>query len=443
MEINHTDTVPAKTIKSSHPINLRSEMVQEIISHQPDFIEKWALMIFLFILFLLLVSTWFIKYPDIIEARAMLTAANAPKEIIPRQEGRLERLFFHNNDDVKKGDIIGWLESTASQRDVINLSIKLDSCLGLLTKENTTQLSAIFKSRYTNLGEIQQAYQQFSNAWQLYNDYTVNGFYAQKKKALESDVLNVDKTNQTLQKQKKIISQDISLAGESYKMNKTLADAKVETQEELRVQKSKFLNKQSALPQLEASVLANESQKRDKQNQLEQLNHDFSQQKIIFQQALMSLKSLVDDWKKKFLLESPVNGKLAFTIPLQENQYLRAGKIIGYINPDDSYFYAETNLSQTNFGKITTGLKVQLRFDAYPYQEVGYVAGTLSYVSKVPSDSGFLATIHLDHELITNSNHSIPYKNGLRAHALIITKNMRLIDRLYYSIVKSTSVGNK
>ncbi len=46
------------------------------------------------------------------------------------------------------------------------------------------------------------------------------------------------------------------------------------------------------------------------------------------------------------MLQAPVDGNIFFTIPLQENQLLPPGKLIGYINPDDSSFYAETYLPQ-------------------------------------------------------------------------------------------------
>jgi len=122
---------------------------------------------------------------------------------------------------------------------------------------------------------------------------------------------------------------------------------------------------------------------------------------------------------------------------------LQAGKLLGYINPIDSHFYAETTLPQYNFGKIDTGLSVQLRFDAYPYQEMGFVEGSIDYISNVPSDSGFLTTIRLHRGLVTNNNKRIPYKSRLKAQAIVITKTMKLAERLYYNMVKSTSIGKK
>lgn len=84
-------------------------------------------------------------------------------------------------------------------------------------------------------------------------------------------------------------------------------------------------------------------------------------------------------------------------------------------------------------------MRVQLRFDAYPYQEMGFVKGKLDYVSPIASDSGFLASVHLLNGLHTNLNRTIHYKTGLKSEALIITKDMRLLERMYYSVRKSIS----
>ena len=97
----------------------RSEVAQEIISRKPDFFERWSLLIFLILALLLVTGAWFIHYPDIIEASAVLTGDNAPKEIISRQSGRLTSLFVKNNQQVKQGDILGWLESNAATSEEI------------------------------------------------------------------------------------------------------------------------------------------------------------------------------------------------------------------------------------------------------------------------------------------------------------------------------------
>jgi hypothetical protein len=115
--------------------------------------------------------------------------------------------------------------------------------------------------------------------------------------------------------------------------------------------------------------------------------------------------------------------------------------LLRYINPPDAKYYAEIKLPQYNFGKVDTGMKVQLYFDAYPYQEVGFVRGILNYISNISADSTFLGAVSFEKGLTTNQNKPIQYKIGLKAKALIITKDMRLLQRFYYSVVKTTTLN--
>jgi len=447
MEEQTTDNFDEKEFLASRTLSTkvsqRSELAQEFISRRSGFIEQWSLIIFLGILLMLLVSTWFISYPDIIEARAVLTAENAPKEIIPKQDGRLVKLFIQNNEEVKRNQTIGWIESTASHEEITQLSSQLDSSIIWINSDEPDKVFKLFNKKYSNLGEIQPEYQQFIASWQLFNDYLVNGFFLKKKQKLEGDILTLKGMRKTIDNQKNLMEQDVKLARESFNANKSLFEKSVLSNEEYRNAQSRYVNKEMLLPQLEASILSNETQIRDKSKEIEQINHDIIQQKVVFQQALQSLKSVTNDWIRKYVILAPIDGKVSFTVSMQENKLLQAGRVLGYINPSESRFYVETHLSQNNFGKMDTGLNVQLRFDAYPYQELGFIEGKLKYISNVPSDSGFLANIELNKGLVTNNNNKIPYKNGLKANAIIITKEMRLFQRLYYDLVKATSMGKK
>lgn len=424
-------------------IDRRSELSQELIDEKPGILERWALLFFAGVFVLLLAGAWFIRYPDIIEVRAKLTAVNAPKEIICRQEGRLVKLFAKNNDQVKEGQIIGLIGSIADSQEMLQLSIRLDSSLRLFDAGLYQQALHTCMTRYFNLGEIQREYGQFIGAALLFNDYILNGFFDTKEHTLQKDILALERTRASLFSQKALTEQLVEIAEENYKVKDALAKDRVLSKEEYRQEYSNYLNKQMSVPQLQISMLTAEMSVRSKQGELEQLRHDRRQQLVVFRQALLALKGNLDDWKRRYLIQAPVTGTVVFTLPVQENQVLDAGKVLGFVKPADSRIYFEANLSQHNFGKLDTGLAVQLRLEAYPYQESGYVPGRLSYISQVPSDSGFPATIQTDSRMITSNRRQIPYRNGLMANAVIITKDMRLLERLYQNALKSTSVGNK
>lgn len=415
-------------------IPIRSDEVHEIISKRSGFISRWALMIFLFILLLLISATWFIKYPDTIKADAILLAFNAPVEIIPRQDGKIEKLFVSNDQDVKKNESIAWIESTASHPNIIALSALLDSAVAYLSKNQTEKMSILFMDHFYNLGELQPAYQQFVNSKQQFNDYLINGYYFKRKKSLSQELFLLKRIKNTLQQKKELAQQDLLLTQESMDANNSLFNDKVISSEDLRQQKSKLVNKKLIIPELSNILLDNENLQKIKQKEIDELEHNIGQQKNIFQQELLTISSLINSWMMKYIIKAPLKGKIVFIIPLQENQFIQSEKSLGFINPEDSRYYAQVNLPQFNLGKVILGQKVQLRFDAYPYAEFGFLEGKIAYISTVPSDSGFLANIELPNTLITNYNREIQYRYGLKSQALIITRNVRLFQRFYYNL---------
>ena len=174
-------------------------------------------------------------------------------------------------------------------------------------------------------------------------------------------------------------------------------------------------------------------------SEITELENTIAQQKGIFEQALNTFKSQVDDWKKKYLLIAPINGKVAFAAFVQENQQLQANQTVCFINPGNSEYYAQIIIPQSNFGKVALGQQVLLKFPAYPFQEYGAVKGKIAFISHIPTDSGYLAKVVLTHGLLTNYKKQIQYRDGLVAQGEIITKDLRLLQRFYYGIVKQVN----
>jgi len=415
---------------------VHSEAMREIVSGRADFITRWGLLFFIVVIVVVLITSWFVQYPEIITTRAILIGTNAPREVLTREDGKLVRMFVRNNDNVKTGDILAWMESTADHRQVLQLSGHLDSILVRLRQNRPLNMAELIRLNLGSLGELQTGYQQFIAAYQQFMDYQPGGYYFKRAAVLRSDADGIEKTLANLEREKQMLLQDLALTEANYRADETLYVQKVVSQQENRDQQSKLLNKQLTIPKLTADILSSQMQQRDKQKEIASLDHDFSIQRTIFQQAAQTLQSTVEDWKRKYLITAAVGGKISLVYPVQENQFIRNGVLLGFINPVGSSFYAEVNLPQNNFGKVEAGQRVQLRFDAYPYNEFGHVNGRLEYISNIATDSGFVAYIRLPDGLVTNQHKSIQYKSGLKADAVIITREMRLMERLLYGLLK-------
>ena len=418
---------------------LRSNEVTELISKKPSFIARWGITLLFAIALVLLVITWFIRYPDIVPARAMLNSINAPKEIITKTPGKLIKLFAKEGQLVRKDELIGFIESTANHTEVIKLSEMLDTISTKIETQRTNEVPDFLARNYNNLGELQAGYQTFSQSLQQFTNYLNNGFYLRKKIMLLKDMNYLQRLHNEQMQQRALIEQDLLLTDTTFQANQRLKDQKVISAFDYRAEKSKLISKQLVLPQINSSIISNENQQHEKQKEIAELENQVQQQKNIFIQSLNTLKSLAEDWKKKYLLTAPIDGKVSFTSFLQENQELKAGQLICYINPENTSYYAEALIPQYNFGKVKTGQEVLLKFPAYPWQEFGSVKGRIEFISTVPSDSGYFAKLSFTNGLITNYKKSIQYRTGLTAEAEIITADLRLAERFINSLRKNTS----
>jgi len=438
--------MPAKTtqndkINFSSYEQLRGESFNEIVSRKPTFLARWALLLFAGILLLIVIISYFIYYPEIIATKAKLNSINAPKEIITHTDGKLVKITVKENDTVQAGQILAYMESLANPNAIAAISKQTDTILQLMNDNKINEIIYLFPD-YThqtflnNLGELQTNYQTFIQSFITIKDFLYRGFYVRKKTMLQTDLQNLQKLNTILHHQKELLQRDVTLSDETFKANQSLANDKVISPMEYRNEESKLIAKKLSLPQVNASIITNETQQNDKQKEIAELENQITVQKNIFIQALQTFKSQIQAWEYKYLLKTSVAGTVSFTGFYQENQEIKNGQSLFIVQPTNTQYFAETLIPQYNFGKIKLGQEVLLKFQAYPYEQYGAVIGKVNFINSIPTDSGFLARITLPYGLTTNYNRTLQYQYGLFADANIVTENIRLLERFYYNIFK-------
>lgn len=418
---------------------IRSESVQEILSNKPGFLVQYGISIFLCIVSLLCIICWFIQYPDVINTTAKLTSINAPKEVIANTSGKLVKLAVSEKQSVHKNQVLGFIESTANHNVVINLSNQLDTFSQKIETDSEEIYSSFCLLPDNEFGELQSSYQVFSQAFINFKNYIASGFYLRKKTMLAKDINNLYRLHTNLSEQKTLIEKDVSLSKKTFDANQSLKEDKIISDFDYRIEESKLINKKLTLPQINSSIINNEALQNEKQKEIAELENTILQQKSIFRQALNTFKSQIDDWKKKYLLTAPITGNIAMATFLQENQQLQANQTICYVNPEKSDYFAQTIIPQSNLGKVGIGNHVLLKFPSYPHQEYGNVIGKIEFISNIPTDSGYLAKVLLPNGLRTNYNKHIQFREGLIANTEIVTKEMRLLHRFYYTILQQVT----
>lgn len=354
--------------------------------------------------------------------------------------GKLLKLNVKEGDLVNDGDIIAYMESTADHSALIELSNALDSILALLEDNQVNSVPKYFLGTSNELGEMQGAYENFVGSLLSFTDYLNDGFYMQKQSLLAQDMLNLVESNRILLSQMELYEEDLMLTEKTFDANQLLKNNEIISDFDYRAEKSKLINKRLVLPQLREAIISNRTQQNAKQKEILELKKTIIQQKIIFQAALNTFKSQLDEWIRKYCVLAPISGRIAFVSFIQENQQLKAGESICFINPDNSEYFAIATVSQYNFGKLTLDQVALLKFDSYPFQEYGAVEGRVSFISHIPNSTndsdGYTIKIDLPNGLTTTHKKNLQYSDGLQANVEIITKDMRLIERFYFNLIK-------
>jgi HlyD family secretion protein len=185
---------------------------------------------------------------------------------------------------------------------------------------------------------------------------------------------------------------------------------------------------QSLLHSGKLTVLKSNEQLKEVEGQITSLKTEIAQSKAQIQSLKFQLGQRV--------VKSPISGAI-FQLPIQRaGVVLQPSTLVAEIAPQDSPLVLRSQIATSESGSLREGLPVKIKFDAYPFQDYGVVAGKLvkmSRTSKVTETvQGQVATFDLEIELnkpcIQTKNECITLMPGQTATAEIIVRQRHVID---------------
>lgn len=415
-----------------------TEDIQDIIGRAPHWLIRWGITWALVVLSSLIALVAFVRYPDIVRCSARINAANAPKQVVSRTAGNIVEILVEENESVSNGQLLGFLESTADHRQVLNLMNQLyeyrDELYGpydigagnsVPYHKSIVSLEAPVDLR---IGELQSDYRTFYQSYLTYQAATDSGIYLRRREYLKQDIQNVVQQRKQIERQLEVQQQEYALAELNFKRNKDLASENVISPAEFEQQQAIFLASQYPMMQTGAALLTNESSRTTKMRELADLENQITEESLKFMQALNSLISETEQWKQQYVLVARQAGTVVYAGILQQGQYIEAGQEVFYINPGSTDFFAEIKVPQYNMGKVKQGQRVLIKLNSYPFEEYGVLEAKVGELSGVPyRDSIFITRADLD---IGAKKPSIQLTTGMIGSAEIITEDASLLQRL-------------
>lgn len=413
--------------------DIHSEDLQEIISKPPSWLLKRGITFIVLTIFMLFGLTFFIRYPEVVPVSMKFNTSSAPKVLTGKVTGNLVKILVKDGTAVDKNTDIAYLESVADHHQVLHLLDKMKQ-----VRSSTIELADlkdIVTPTELELGEVQNSYQNFYLAYLNYVAINKEGIYQKRKNFIQNEVKYINEQNQRIQQSFDLQKRELALAEEEYAKYQILAEKKVISQLELQQKEALLLAKRQSIPQTENTIIGNQSSRLSKDKEMSEINNQMFEEEKKFYQSLNTFISDAENWKKQYVISSPAKGTLIYGDFLQENQLIKMGEELFYVNANKDDYYGEIMIPQSKSSKVKVGQEVLIKVQSYPYQEYGYLRGRIDYISYIPiRDSVFFSKVILNRN---EKDSVIKLKPGILADADIITENQSIIKRIWLNLTKS------
>ncbi len=386
-------------------IEIRTEEINEILGKSPNSIIRWGVSVLLIVVILILIGSWFFKYPDFITSSIEITTEIPPAEIVAKSNGRIEHLLVKDKDQVNKNDYLAILENSANYIHAKKLLSLLDSIKKDISEIDNILLDQSLASEKLILGEVQSSYSNFSSSNnQIINFYNIN-YYNKKLTAI----------NQQIAGQKKYAAATATATA-----NKDIVDEKILIIENL-------------ILTLESNVIDLQLQKQQQKIQLENK----------FQESFDNLFNQLKTWELQYVLKAPISGTCTFTNFWNTNQNIVVGdKVLTIIPKNQQSIIGKLMLPVQGSGKVKIGQKANIKLLNYPYMEYGMLQGSIRNISLVPSKNFYSVEVEFQYGMLTNYGRTLTFHQKMQGRAEIITEDIRLIERILMpikSLIKNRS----
>ncbi len=420
-------------------LNERQEILQ-FIGRPPSVLQRFGISAVALLMVVLAALSYFIKYPDVVTAKVVLTTENPPIRVLAKMGGRVSELLIKNNQAVERGQVLCVMENTGNWRDVLKLEMWLSS------KSIASDLNRPLL--ILNLGTLQNVYSTFTQNLKDYQYFLEKNGVLVKIQHLTQQIESIRALNANLVKQKEIQTKEFELTEKDLKRQNQLHTEGVISDADFEKANTQYLQQKRQIEANEAVFINNEMQIQQNEAQISDLsqgkNDNLNTKNATVQEDMRRLKAAIEEWKQTYLVIAPIAGTTTFAKIWSPQQSIGTSEEVLTIVPSNKI--NEGNIATgkkiikavlplANSAKVKTGLKSNIKFEAYPYQEYGVIQGIVESISLVPQASKdgdyYLLEMSVNDSLSTTYGKKLLMKQEMQGSANIITEDRRVVERLF------------
>jgi multidrug efflux pump subunit AcrA (membrane-fusion protein) len=418
--------------KNNTLFELRSEEVQEILTRVPHWLIRWGSVLIFTILLMLLLVSWIVKYPDIVNCEIVITTNTPPQKLIAKTSGKIEAILINDKTTIFKNTPIAVIENSANYKDVFLLKSITDT---INIKKNDFPFEILQSAQ---LGDIESNFAVFQKEYSVdklnrhLQPFKVDGT------ALGMEAIQLRERLILLESQKSINQNELELTKLDLDRYQTLFNKGIIASQELEKHKLNYLATEKGYKNLLSSISSlksslNELNRASQTTKINENKENVNLERNVIQ-AFYQLKKTIKDWELNYVFRSSIDGKVSFLQIWTVNQTINAGDNVFAVIPNsENGFIGKVKAKAQNSGKIKLGQNVIIRLENYPDREFGVIKGIIKSISLTPDKDGNLVIdVTLPNGLKTSYKKQIAFRQEMIGTADIVTKDARLIERFLY-----------
>jgi HlyD family secretion protein len=399
------------------------------MGNPPRRILRWGTTILFLVFILFILFAWLIKYPDIIPAPVLITTTNPPVTLVTKITGHIKSLYVKEREKVKAGQLVAVMETTASVNEIELLKQTID------TVKTPEILTYTMLPLFSELGELQSYYGAFLKNLSDLNNYISNDSYGSKIVSLNNEIIGIQEFIDRLITKEKLYSENQRIEAKNYNRDSLLRAGNVIPESELERAHQSLLKVNIDLQQAKLDHSAKSIELAEKRQLLndDKISRIDDKQKLVslLRESFLNLKAQVSLWENTYLLITPIDGIVSFTKFWSANQsVVKDEPVVSIVPVETGNFLGRIDLKMERSGKVKTGELVNIKLSGYPYLEYGMVRGIVKSKSLVPSSDIYIIEIELPNGLTTLYGIPLDFTQNMQGTAEIITKNIRLLQKI-------------
>ncbi len=421
----------------------------EILYTEPSLLFRWIILIMLGLVVSILIWSFFARADVIVSARGVLSSEEEVRRVYSPVDAELEELLIHEEEPlVLAGEPIARLRS-----------------------RNAVQLRAEAQQAEIKLREVELKVQQYP-AQRVLMQRKIE--VIRSELAIKEDRLDRQVTSGSAKRRAEQIARltearsKLQNAGsrrddakERYDKMRTIAGRGV-SQLDVEQQRLAYQETRGAyriageeLSALEMQFVAEAAEDRDKliaqQLELEQLRIDLENQSLAIEQSEATLDAEFSIARQRakaarqiqfdetqegsfIIVLAPLSGVVTSITYSQPGDKVQANTPLLSIAPQGSRKVLEIDIHESDRGLLVEGNAVKMKFGAFPYQQYGFIKGTLEYISPTTRQADpskpptYRAKVSLDKDFFEVDGKRRPLRYGMAAVAEIVVRQRRVID---------------